>query len=178
MTRSRYRFADPDQPHFLTCTVVEWLPVFTRRETVEVVLDAWNHQRRDDGLRIYGFVILENHLHAIAQCENLPAVWARFKSYSAQGIVQRLEEAYATPLLQRMQFARKAQRGDRSYQFWQKGSHQQAINGADMMRQKLEYIHNNPVKRGYVDHPEDWRWSSARNYAGQEGVIEVDLDWD
>lgn len=46
------------------------------------------------------------------------------------------------------------------------------------MRQKLEYIHNNPVKRGYVDHPEHWRWSSARNYAGLEGVIEVDTDWD
>lgn len=46
-----------------------------------------------------------------------------------------------------------------------------------MMRQKLEYIHNNPVKRGYVDDPLCWRYSSARNYAGQEGIVEVDRVW-
>ncbi len=178
MPRSRYSFAEADQPHFLTCTVVEWLPVFTRREAVEVLLDAWAHQRHAYGMRLFGFVILENHLHAIAQCEDLPAVWARFKSYSAQGVIERLEEAHAATLLHRMRFARKAQRADRRYQFWQEGSHPQVIVSADMMRQKLEYIHNNPVKRGYVDVPEHWRWSSARNYAGLEGVIEVDTDWD
>ena len=178
MPRSRYRFAEDNQAHFLTCTVVEWLPVFTRKETVEVVLDAWRHQRREYGLRLYGFVVLENHLHAIVQCDGLPSVWARFKSYSARGIIERLEAAHAAPLLQRMQFARKAQRGDRCHQFWQEGSHPQIVTSADMMRQKLEYIHNNPVKRGYVDHPEDWRWSSARNYLGMAGVIEVDTDWE
>ncbi|MGH8554076.1 MAG: hypothetical protein ACREUD_00610 [Gammaproteobacteria bacterium] len=46
-----------------------------------------------------------------------------------------------------------------------------------MMRQKLDDIHQNPVKRGYVDQPEHWRYSSARNYAGQEGLIEVERVW-
>lgn len=46
-----------------------------------------------------------------------------------------------------------------------------------MMRQKIEYIHNNPVKRGYVDKPTDWRYSSARNYAGMEGLIPVTTKW-
>jgi hypothetical protein len=45
------------------------------------------------------------------------------------------------------------------------------------MRQKLEYIHYNPVKRGFVDLPEHWRWSSARSYAGEPGVVEVDQEW-
>jgi hypothetical protein len=45
------------------------------------------------------------------------------------------------------------------------------------MRQKLDYIHYNPVKRGFVDLPEHWRWSSARDYAGSCGLIEVDRDW-
>ena len=45
------------------------------------------------------------------------------------------------------------------------------------MRQKLDYIRHNPVKRGYVDQPEHWRYSSARNYAGQEGLIEVMRVW-
>lgn len=45
------------------------------------------------------------------------------------------------------------------------------------MRQKLDYIPMNPVKRGYVDKPEDWRYSSARNYADLEGLIEVERGW-
>jgi hypothetical protein len=76
-----------------------------------------------------------------------------------------------------MRFPYKAHRKDQDYQFWQEGSHPQGIEGEAMLRQKLEYIHQNPVKRGYVDEPEHWRWSSARNYAGREGMIEVFTDW-
>lgn len=57
------------------------------------------------------------------------------------------------------------------------GSHPQQILDDEEMRQKLEYIHHNPVKRGYVDDPLCWRYSSARNYAGRDGVIEVDSAW-
>ena len=45
------------------------------------------------------------------------------------------------------------------------------------LMQKLDYLHYNPVKRGYVDFPEHWRWSSARTYLGQPGLIEIDTDW-
>jgi hypothetical protein len=63
------------------------------------------------------------------------------------------------------------------YQVWQEGSHPQEIKDGDMMRQKIEYIHNNPLEHGYVDDPLHWRHSSARNYAGQPGLIEVGTDW-
>jgi len=46
-----------------------------------------------------------------------------------------------------------------------------------MLLQKIEYIHNNPVRRGYVDEPHDWRYSSARNYEGKEGLLEIRTDW-
>ena len=177
MSRSRYRFAEPDRPHFLTCTVVEWLPVFTRPEAVQILLDCWRYQQQHDGLRLYGFVILENHLHAVAQAENLPAIWSRFKSFTARGLIDLLVAHRAEALLKRMQFAHKAQRGDREHQLWQEGSHPQLIADHDMLRQKIDYIHQNPVKRGYVDRPEHWRWSSARCYAGDEGVVEVFKAW-
>ncbi len=61
--------------------------------------------------------------------------------------------------------------------FWQEGSHPQLIDGEAMLRQKLEYIHQNPVKRGYVDEAVHWRWSSARSYAGGEGLVEVFTGW-
>ena len=63
------------------------------------------------------------------------------------------------------------------YQLWEEGSHPQLIESEAVMRQKLEYIHSNPVKRGYVDRPEHWRYSSARNYLGLDGLIEVDMGW-
>ena len=150
MARSRYYFAEPDRPHFLTCTVVEWLPVFTRQEAVQILFDSWEHLQRHQGLRLYGFVVLENHLHAVAQAEDLPTVWRSFKSYTARKVIDLLEVHRAEAMLKRMHFARKAQRGDRKYQFWQEGSHPQLIDGEVLLRQKLAYMHQNPVKRGVL----------------------------
>ena len=177
MARSRYRFAEHDQPHFLTCTVVEWLPVFTRQEAVNVLFDSWRYLGEHKELKLYGYVILENHLHVVAQAENLPSVWSGFKSYTAREIIGLLEARGAEPLLKRMRFARKAHRDDREYQFWQEGSHPQVIGSNETLKQKLDYIHYNPVKRGYVDSPEQWRWSSARDYTGSPGLLEVFTGW-
>jgi len=63
------------------------------------------------------------------------------------------------------------------YQVWQEGSHPEETQGEEMMWEKIEYIHNNAVARGYVDDPLDWRHSSARNYAAQPGVFPVCTDW-
>jgi hypothetical protein len=54
MGRSRYVITEPDKPHFLTCTVVEWLPVFTRPDAVGILLDSWRYQREHEGLKLYG----------------------------------------------------------------------------------------------------------------------------
>jgi len=110
MARSRYRFAEHDRPHFLTCTVVEWLPVFTRQEAVQVLFDAWTHQQQQDGLQLYGFVVLENHLHAVAQAPDLPKTWRGFKSFTARQLLDLLRAYGAQPLLDRMAFAYKAHR--------------------------------------------------------------------
>ncbi len=177
MARSRYHFAEHNRPHFLTCTVVEWLPVFTRQEAVDILLDAWRYLGAHQGLKLYAYVVLENHLHAVAQAEDLPLIWSGFKSYTARGIINLLEAKRAEALLKRMQLPGKAQRNDREHQFWQEGSHPQVIQNEMILRQKLDYIHNNPVKRGYVDRPEHWRWSSARNYAGEAGLLEIFTHW-
>ena len=60
---------------------------------------------------------------------------------------------------------------------WQEGNHPQQIQNDDMMWQKLQYIHDNPIRRGYVDDPLHWRYSSARNYARQASLIDVVTDW-
>src|SRR5438105_2196539 len=71
VTRSRYRICEQQQPHFLTCTVVAWLPVFTQPDTVQVVLDSWRFLQQQKRLTLFGYVVLENHLHCIAAAPDL-----------------------------------------------------------------------------------------------------------
>lgn len=174
MGRSRYVILEPVKPHFLTCTVVEWLPVFTRPDAVQIVLDSWRYQRTHDGLRLYGYVILENHLHFVAQAPRLDKCVSSFKSFTAARLIELLEASNAERLLTRLRFAKCAHKRDREYQFWQEGVHAEMVFSEAVMREKLDYIHRNPVKRGYVDLPEHWRYSSARDYSGQKGLMEVD----
>ena len=176
MGRSRYKFIDVISPHFMTCTVLHWIPVFTRRETVSILLDSLRFLK-DEGLKLHSYVILENHLHLIAQSEQLDRDIVRFKSFTARKLIQHLEKHQVNTILDQLAFYKKAHKGDRTYQFWQEGVHPEWIQDEDMMRQKIEYIHQNPVERGYVDKPEHWWYSSARNYLGMEGLIEVCMEW-
>jgi len=176
MGRSRYKIVDPALPHFVTCTVLHWIPVFTRPETVEIVLDSLRFLMRD-GLQVYGYVILENHLHLVVQSNDLNRDIARFKSFTAKQLLSYLAGNNVKQILQQLAFYKKAHKDDRAYQFWQEGYHPEWIQNNAMMRQKIEYIHQNPVKRGYVDFPEHWRYSSARDYAGQAGLLEAEKVW-
>jgi hypothetical protein len=71
MSRTRYRFGDNRRPHFVTCTVVAWLPVFTRPDAVQTILDSWRFLQNENRITLLGYGILENHLHFIAAAENL-----------------------------------------------------------------------------------------------------------
>jgi REP element-mobilizing transposase RayT len=116
---------------------------------------------------------MENHLDAILRGNDLAAKIRQFKSYSARKIIDLLKKNGHTKWLQRLETVKPELKMDRDFQFWQEGSYPKQIVGDDMMIQKITYIHNNPVKRGYVDRPEDWRYSSARNYKGMNGLISI-----
>jgi len=176
MGRSRYKFNNSNLPHFMTCTVLHWIPVFTRPETAAILLDSLRFLTRD-GMKLYAYVILENHLHFIAQSEQLDRDIARFKSYTAKKLIRYLDENRVKTVLEQLAFYKKAHKNDHLYQFWQEGVHPEWIQNEEMMRQKIEYIHRNPVERGYVDQAEHWRYSSARNYQGMNGLLEVCKQW-
>ncbi len=177
MGRSRHIITEQDKPHFLTCTVLEWLPVFIRPDAVQIVLDCWRYQQEHQGLRLYGYVVLENHLHLVAQAPELGTCVSSFKSFTARQLLELLTSKNATRLLDRLRFSKRAHKADREFQFWQEGTHAELVFSDAMLREKLDYIHRNPVKPGYVDKPEHWRYSSARDYMGQAGLIEVFQDW-
>jgi REP element-mobilizing transposase RayT len=151
--------------------------VFTRPETVQILLDSWAFYQDQDRLTLLGYVILENHVHLIAASEDLASVVGDFKSYSARRIIDLLAERRVTMLLDGLAYHKARHKSDRPFQLWQEGSHPKRIDTEAMLRQKLEYIHNNPVKRGYVSDPTHWRYSSARNYAGIESLVPVTTDW-
>lgn len=177
MGRDRYRFGESPYPHFLTCTIVGWLPVFTRPEAVGVVLDSWRFLQDRGRLRVFGYAILENHLHLIASSDRLAKEIGDFKSFTARMILDDLSGRGEATILHQLRREKDTHKRDRPFQLWQEGSHPQIIQSDEMLRQKLEYIHNNPVKRGYVDLPEHWRYSSARNYLGLDGLLPVERDW-
>jgi REP-associated tyrosine transposase len=161
MGRSRFRFGESPFPHFLTCTVVGWLPVFTRPETVQILFDSWQFLHDHDRLRLLGYVVLENHIHFIASAEDLAKEVGDFKSYTARRIIDYLRERQVRTLLDGLEYHKARHKSDRTFQLWQEGSHPQVIENEEMVRQKLEYIHQNPVKRGFVSDPTHWRYSSA-----------------
>ena len=177
MPRSRYRILNQAYPHFMTATINRWQPLFTRTETVNIVLDCWRFLKREAEFQIYGYVILENHLHLIAASKDLSHDMQRFKSYTAKQIIDCLEQRKAANILALLALFKRAYKTECTYQVWEKGNHPQLIESEEVMRQKLDYIHQNPVKRGYVDLPEHWRYSSARDYAGQKGLIDVVRAW-
>ncbi len=177
MSRTRYRIFEQAPPYFVTCTVVAWLPIFANPWAVEIVLGSWRFLQRERGVRLFGYVIMENHLHWIAAAQELPAQLGRFKSYTARRIIDELVGRGFSSLLDELRYHKLPHKADQEHQLWQEGSHPEQIQNTAMMRQKLEYMHNNPLRRAYVDDPVHWRCSSARNYAGLPGLIDVDTEW-
>ena len=169
MTRSRYRFGDfgdAGSPHFMTCTICGWMPVFTRPETVQIVLDSWRFLQDKGNFKLFGYVILENHLHLIASSPELSDDIRQFKSFTARRIIDHLHSCGAHTLLRMLSILKADWKTASAHQLWEEGSHPQIIAGDEMMVQKLEYVHMNPVKRGYVDDPTHWRYSSPGTTRG------------
>ena len=120
-------------------------------------------------------MILENHLHLVAEAPELSRVIQSFKRHTARTLLEHAETSGREWLLNRLQMYRKPYKVDSQYQVWQEGSHPQLIEGEAMWNQKVEYIHHNPVARGFVDVPEHWRYSSARNYLlNDHSVMAID----
>jgi putative transposase len=177
MGRTRYQFGEDGYPHFMTSSVVAWLPAFAYPQYAEMVLGSWRFLQTERDIKILAWVILENHIHWIAVGPELARRAGEFKSYTARRIIDRMERCEARTMLQELHYFKLRHKIDQEHQLWQEGSHPQIIETVDMMWQKLEYIHNNPLRRGYVDDPVHWRYSSARSYAGRPGLLEITTDW-
>ena len=112
----------------MTCTVLHWIPVFTRAETVAILLDSLRYLSKE-GLKSYAYVVLENNMHIIAHSTDLRRDVGRFKSYTAKQVWTYLKENQVKKTLDPLAFYKKAHKSDRSYQFWQEGVHPEFPRG-------------------------------------------------
>ena len=166
------------QTHFLTFTIIDWINIFTKLEYYEVLINSLKFCCEHKGFLIYGYVIMTNHMHIIAQNpkEDLSSVVASFKRFTTWEILELLRydnRKYILKLLSRSSLKKKGYEN----QIWQKENYPELIENEDFFHQKLDYIHEIPVKGGYIDYEEEWRYSSARNYYKDDhSVIKVVTD--
>jgi len=167
-------------PHFSTITALDWIPVFVDARYIDPLLESLAFCRANKSLHLFAFVVMPNHIHLIAAAEDLHAVMRDFKRYTSRTIHERLVQDQRETILEWLQRAAQRARRERGeFSFWQDGFHPQAIYSRSVFEQKLRYLHENPVRKGLVDAPEDWRYSSAGWYAGREsaGLAMDVLDW-
>jgi len=172
--RTRYTIREEGSPYFITCTVVKWIPLFTRKPYFDILMDSLRFCRQHKGLKIYAYVILDNHLHLVVAGDQLTDIIRDFKSYTAKLLIARLEQDQKTWVLNQLQYHKQPTKTKSAYQIWQEGFHPQQIISEEMLHQKVDYLHHNPVRIGVVARPEDWVYSSARDYAGGKGLIELE----
>ena len=176
---------DPDSgtAYFCTCTIVGWLSIFQNPNYFKIITDSLQYCREHKGIRLNGYVIMPNHLHLIlwpVMGVNLSNVLRDFKRHTARRIIELLIKDDHVSFLKFFERAAELLANEEcEHKVWRAGFHPEEIHSQQWFDQKLRYIHENPVRKGLVDLPEHWRYSSARNYErGDHSVIEVDfIEW-
>jgi REP element-mobilizing transposase RayT len=181
MTNSYRVFTDKHYAYFVTWTVVEWLPIFSESRYREIVLESLDYLRTNKRTQLNAFVVMSSHIHAIFWPDdgvNLSDVTRDFKRYTSREISGEAQRQDKKELLLSFSNARKENRAKdvSSYQVWQEGSHPEAIFTEKFARQKMDYIHLNPVQAGLVKTADEWLYSSACAYLlGKETYPPIDF---
>ncbi|WP_428234866.1 REP-associated tyrosine transposase [Gracilimonas sp.] len=175
MGRSRYKIYEEHYPYFITSMIKDGLPLLSKPKLSQIVLDGFLFLQSERKVIIYGYVIMENHFHAIVEGEDLAKKLRLAKSFMARRMIDCLKADGNSKLLAQIEFRKLKHKLKSDYQVWEEGFHPKQLLNNEMVAQKLDYIHFNPVKCGFIDRPEYWRYSSARNYLGQTGLIPVTI---
>ncbi len=178
----KYKIRDQEKLYFVTFAVVQWIDVFTRVEYNDLLIANLKHCQEKKGLEIYGWCIMTNHIHLIvgqAGGIKIQDILRDFKKYTAVQLVKAIasssQESRKEWLL--WMFRKLAERSNKhkKYCFWQNQYHPIELSSNLLMQQKLDYIHENPVKAGFVVEPQHYRYSSAIDYAGGKGLIDIKM---
>ena len=176
----KYKAHNPDSIYFVTFTIVDWVALLNRPLYKHIIVDALNYCTKEKSLNILGYVIMDNHVHALLFAErgNLPAIIRDFKQFTSKQLIKAIksnsQESRKDWLLDKFLFVGKNSR-NHFYKVWQDGYHGIEANSTIILEQKLEYIHQNPIRAEIVREAHDYCFSSAVDYAGGKGDVNVTL---
>lgn len=171
--RSRYR-APEGGTYFVTSTIINWIKIFSKEGYPEIIINDLEFRRQNNQLALFGYVIMPEHIHLILASNNINKLMQSIKSFTAKKILDKLKGENDISTLNRLKYLKADYKLKSNYQVWQEGYHPKIIINDIEFNQKLDYIHNNPVKRELVELPEKWRYSSYNNFFDNNPVIEID----
>ena len=152
------RFQHAHQTHFVTFTCYHRHRELDSPAAKELFEHTLERVRRWYGISVYGYVVMPEHVHLLV-------------SEPERGEL-------ATPLQMLKQIVSRKRHAACGEPFWQRRYYDFNVWSECKFREKLRYIHRNPVRRGLVDSPEDWPWSSFRHYlTGVEATVEIESEW-
>lgn len=174
-----YKIRDQHGLYYMTFTVVEWIDLFSREIYKDILIKNMRHCRKYKGLRVGAYVIMTNHMHVIWQSfeNDLSAILRDFKSFCTKEFINAIKngnESRKERLLHSFQFHANRTNQNKEYRIWTGDNHPEEITSEIFLRTKLNYIHENPVRAGIVNKPEDYVYSSASNYIIGKGIMDVD----
>jgi len=175
-----YQIKDQEGLYYLTFQIVDWVDIFTRQVYRDIVIDSFKYAMEHKGFQLFAYVIMSNHLHLIANSSlgNLSATIRDIKKYTSKRIVESIQflpESRREWLLNRFEFKAKQHNRNTQYQVWTHENHAIYLYSPEFIAEKLEYLHQNPVRAGIVVTPEDYLYSSARNYAVLDNLLEIEI---
>ncbi len=175
----KYKFRDQDKLYFISFAVVNWIDLFIRNEYKQIMLESWKYCQLNKGLEIYGWCIMTSHIHMIigSNHDKLEDIVRDMKRHTSERLKEAIrsnpKESRREWMLWMMERAGRQNSNNSHFQLWRQDNHPIELFGHKVLHQKLDYIHNNPVESGLVEKPEDYLYSSARDYYGFPGMIDI-----
>lgn len=164
----------------MSFAVVYWLDVFIRRKYQDIIVDSLNYCIKEKGMEVYCWCLMPNHMHMIfrAKNNNPTYILRDFKTFTSKqlqkAIAENPKESRKKWLLLMMREAGSQNSNVKNSQFWQQNNQQTELWNNKIIDQKVNYIHKNPVVAGFVNEPWEWRLSSAIDFTGQKGLVDIE----
>ncbi len=169
----KYKFHNPDGVYFVSFAVQSWVDVFTRNKYKDVLVDNLAFCQENKGLDIFAWVIMTNHVHLMIRAtenHDLPSILRDYKKFTSKAILKSIKDNERESRKEWMLEQFKTEKGMR---FWRGDNKPIELWSVGVIKQKLNYIHQNPVVAGLVIRAEDYVYSSAGDYAGDKGLLDV-----
>jgi putative transposase len=176
---TKYKFKDQSQLYFVSFAVINWIDLFIRNEYKQILIDSWKHCQQNKGLELYSYCIMTSHIHMIigSNKDKLENIMRDMKRHTSEKLREAIKfhptESRREWILWMMERAGKNNGNNLSFQLWRQDNHPIEMKDSKHLHDTLDYIHNNPVHAGFVEKPEDYLYSSARDYYGLKGMIEI-----